>query len=214
MASIFTLFPRLTHRFVRSRRVVLALGLLLPLLSIAPLSQADDATPSAAVKGAVDKILGILRKPDFNFDKDRSSISVEIRKAFDDVAMAQSVLSTNWKAINADQQSEFKELLSQTIENNYIGRLKAYTDEKVEIRHEDVKDTLATVDTVIVAKSGDVPVNYKLRKRKDGWFIYDVVVENVSMVSTYRDSYRPIFSKDGIDGLLKQMKAKIAELKG
>ncbi len=209
-----SLFSSLTRRCVQSRRLVLMVGLLLPLCCLSSLSRAEDATPSAAVKLAVDKIIGILRKPDFNFERDRSSLSVEIRKAFDDVAMAQSVLSTNWKAINADQQSEFKELLSQTIESNYIGRLRAYTDEKVEVRHEEVKDSLATVDTVIVAKNGDVPVNYKLRKRKDGWFIYDVVVENVSMVSTYRDSYRPIVSKDGIDGLLKQMKAKIAEVKG
>lgn len=209
-----SLFSSLTRRCVQSRRLVLMVGLLLPLCCLSSLSRAEDATPSAAVKLAVDKIIGILRKPDFNFERDRSSLSVEIRKAFDDMAMAQSVLSTNWKAINADQQSEFKELLSQTIESNYIGRLRAYTDEKVEVRHEEVKDSLATVDTVIVAKNGDVPVNYKLRKRKDGWFIYDVVVENVSMVSTYRDSYRPIVSKDGIDGLLKQMKAKIAEVKG
>ena len=209
-----SLFSSLTRRCVQSRRLVLMVGLLLPLCCLSSLSRAEDATPSAAVKLAVDKIIGILRKPDFNFERDRSSLSVEIRKAFDDVAMAQSVLSTNWKVINADQQSEFKELLSQTIESNYIGRLRAYTDEKVEVRHEEVKDSLATVDTVIVAKNGDVPVNYKLRKRKDGWFIYDVVVENVSMVSTYRDSYRPIVSKDGIDGLLKQMKAKIAEVKG
>lgn len=209
-----SLFSSLTRRCVQSRRLVLMVGLLLPLCCLSSLSRAEDATPSAAVKLAVDKIIGILRKPDFNFERDRSSLSVEIRKAFDDVAMAQSVLSTNWKVINADQQSEFKELLSQTIESNYIGRLRAYTDEKVEVRHEEVKDSLATVDTVIVAKNGDVPVNYKLRKRKDSWFIYDVVVENVSMVSTYRDSYRPIVSKDGIDGLLKQMKAKIAEVKG
>ena len=209
-----SLFTSLTRRCVQSRRLVLMVGLLLPLCCLSSLSRAEDATPSAAVKLAVDKIIGILRKPDFNFERDRSSLSVEIRKAFDDVAMAQSVLSTNWKVINADQQSEFKELLSQTIESNYIGRLRAYTEEKVEVRHEEVKDSLATVDTVIVAKSGDVPVNYKLRKRKDGWFIYDVVVENVSMVSTYRDSYRPIVSKDGIDGLLKQMKAKIAVVKG
>ncbi len=209
-----SIFSRVTRQFVRSRRLVLVVGLLLPLLGTSSFSVADDATPTATVKTAVDKILGILRKPDYNFEKDRSSISAEIRKAFDDVAMAQSVLSTNWKSINADQQNTFKDLLSQTVENNYIGRLKSYNNEKVEIRKEEVKDTLATVDSVVVAKSGDIPVNYKLRKRKDGWFIYDVVVENVSMVSTYRDTYRPIFSKDGIDGLLKQMKAKIAELGG
>lgn len=193
------------------RRLLLTLGLLLP-LAAGSMAFGADAAPGATVKTTVDAILAILRKPDFKFERDRSAISIEIRKIFDDVAMAQSVLSTNWKNLNPAQQDEFKGLLLQTIESTYIGRIKAYTNETVEFKKEELKENRASVDTFIVAKSGNIPITYKLRKRADGWFVYDVEVENVSMVSSYRDTYRGIYSKDGIDGLLKQMKAKISEL--
>ena len=81
----------------------------------------------------------------------------------------------------------------------------------MEFRDEEIRDNRATVNTVVITKNGNIPVNYKLRKRNDGrWLVYDVEVENVSMVSSYRDSYREIVSRDGLDGLLAQMRAKAA----
>jgi phospholipid transport system substrate-binding protein len=210
-----TTVTRTIARLARSsgitRRLLLATGLLLPLLAAAPAAHAQG-TPTAAVKTVVENILAVLRKPDYNLENDRAAISAEIRRAFDDVAMAQSVLSTNWKNISPAQQAEFKGLLLQTIESTYIGRIKVYTNEVVEFGKEEVNENRASVDSAIIASSGKIPVNYKLRKRSDGWFIYDVEVENVSMVSSYRDTYRSIFTKDGIDGLIAQMKAKIAEM--
>jgi phospholipid transport system substrate-binding protein len=196
-----------------SRRLILATALAIPFLGSVVFTEAQTATPTAAIKTVVDTILGVLRKPDFSFEKDRPAISAEIKRAFDDVAMAQSVLSTNWKSATPTQQTEFKRLLLETIENTYIGRIKAYTNEKVDFRSEEVTESRATVNTMIIASSGEIPVNYKLRKRSDGWFVYDVEVENVSMVSSYRDTYRSIVSKEGMDGLLKQMKIKLAEIK-
>lgn len=202
---------RLARSTGLSRRLLLATGLLLPLLLTVPAVHAQG-TPTAAVKTVVENILAVLRKPDYNLENDRAAISAEIRRAFDDVAMAQSVLSTNWKNISPAQQQEFKGLLLQTIESSYIGRIKVYTNEVVEFRKEEVNENRASVDSVILSGTGNIPVNYKLRKRNDGWFIYDVEVENVSMVSSYRDTYRSIFTKDGIDGLIAQIKDKIAEM--
>jgi phospholipid transport system substrate-binding protein len=195
-----------------SRRWLLSAAILLPLLGMVTLTRAQDATPAAAVKLVVNNILGVLRKPDFSFEKDRPAISAEIKRAFDDLAMAQSVLATNWKNVAPAKQGEFKGLLLQTIESTYIGRIKVYTNETVEFRGEEIKENRATVKTVILSSSGEIPVTYKLRKRTDGWFIYDVEVENVSMVNSFRDTYRAIYGKDGIDGLLQQMRAKITEL--
>ena len=173
---------------------------------------AQDGAPTAAVKSVVDAILDILRSPDFKLEDDRPAIRAEIRRAFDDTAMAQSVLSTNWRQATKEQQNEFKDLLSQTIEGTYIGRLRAYSNETVDFLAEEIKENRATVDTVIRSATGDIPLIYKLRKRSDGWFVYDVEIENVSMVSTYRETYRSVVRKDGMDGLLQQMRDKIAEL--
>jgi phospholipid transport system substrate-binding protein len=196
----------------RVRTLLLAFAVLMASALAAPAAMAQDGEPTAAVRLVVDNILAILRKPGFELESDRPSISAEIARAFDATAMAQSVLSTNWRSATPDQQSEFRDLLMQTIENTYIGRIRAYTNESVEFRSEEINENRAEVDTVIVTSSNEVPVNYKLRRRSDGWFVYDVEVENVSMVSSYRDTYRSIVRRSGMDGLIEQMKAKINDL--
>ena len=173
---------------------------------------AQTGTPTAAVQSVVDSILVLLRKPDFDMAADRPAISAAIKRAFDDTAMAQSVLSTNWRTATPAQQTEFKALLLKTIEGTYLGRIKAYTNQSVEYRGEEIRGNRATVNTVIIAATGEIPVNYRLRQRSDGWFVYDVEVENVSMVNSYRDTYRDIVGRDGMDSLLEQMRAKLAEI--
>lgn len=172
----------------------------------------NNSSPTAAVQTVVDSILVILRSPEFEFESARPLIRAEIQRAFDDVAMAQSVLSTNWRTASKEQQTEFKDLLMRTIESTYIGRIRAYTNESVDFRGEEIKEKRATVDTAILAASGEIPILYKLRQRSDGWFVYDVEIENVSMVSTYRETYRSVVKKSGMDGLLQQMREKLAEL--
>jgi phospholipid transport system substrate-binding protein len=186
--------------------------LMLGLLFAWPVAAADaGASPKAVVQTTVDSILAILRKPDFDIAKDRETIKGHIVAAFDDTAMAQSVLSTAWRDATPEQQNEFKALLLQTIEDTYLDRVQEYTNETVEFRDEEIRENRATVETFVLTKSGEIPVNYKLRKRNDGrWLVYDVEVENVSMVSSYRDTYRDIVSRSGVDGLLDQMRAKAA----
>ena len=191
---------------------LLILGFLVSGLLFTLPSAAQTGTPTAAVQSVVDSILVLLRKPDFDMAADRPAISAAIKRAFDDTAMAQSVLSTNWRTATPAQQTEFKALLLKTIEGTYLGRIKAYTNQSVEYRGEEIRGNRATVNTVIIAATGEIPVNYRLRQRSDGWFVYDVEVENVSMVNSYRDTYRDIVGRDGMDSLLEQMRAKLAEI--
>lgn len=175
-------------------------------------ASAQIASPIETVRSVVESILGILRTDGLSVEETQDQVKAEIFKAFDSRAMAQSVLSTNWRQASEEQQNEFEELFSQTLENTYIGRLETYTGETVEYRNEEIRNTRATVDTMIITSNVDIPVNYKLRLRSDGWFVYDVEVENVSMVSSYRETYRSIVRRSGIDGLLTQMRDKAAEL--
>lgn len=190
------------------RAGLLLLGLLFTLPAAA--ADAEPGSPMALVQTTINDILAILRKPDFDLARDRESVKVEIKEAFDETAMAQSVLSTAWRDATPEQQNEFKSLLEQTIEDTYLDRIQAYTNETVEFRSEDIRDNRATVNTVVVTANANVPVNYKLRKISTGWLVYDVEIENISMVSSYRDTYRDIVRRDGVAGLLEQMRAKAA----
>lgn len=190
----------------------LAICLLAALFTSPRVIAQDDASPTAAVKQVIDTLLGILRSPDFNLERDKSKLSAEIQRGFDVQAVAQSVLSTNWRNATPEQQAEFKDLMIRTLEETYLDRVQAYNNETVEFGGEQISGDRATVDTTVVTANNRIPVSYKLRKRSDGWFVYDVEIENVSMVSSYRETYRSVVSRDGIDGLLEQMRAKLADL--
>jgi phospholipid transport system substrate-binding protein len=172
---------------------------------------AQTLGPLQSVQKAVDSILSILRTEGVSIEEINDHVRAEVAQAFDSRAMAQSVLSTNWRAASEEQQNEFESLFAETLENTYIGRLEAYTNETVEYLKEEITNTRSTVDTLIVTGSVDIPIGYKLRLRSDGWYVYDVEVENISMVSSYRDTYRSIVRRSGMDGLINQMREQLSE---
>jgi len=178
------------------------------ILAVSMQANAQSASPKTVVETTVNAILDILRNDALGHEEARDQMRSEISKAFDPRTMAQSVLSTNWRQASEQQQDELQALFMQTLENTYMGRLEAYTNETVEYRGESIDNNRAEVQTVIITSSNEIPINYKLRLRNNGWFVYDVEVENVSMVSSYRETYRSVVRRDGMDGLLAQMREK------
>ncbi len=178
------------------------------ILAVSMQANAQSASPKTLVETTVNAILDILRNDALGQEEARDQMRSEISKAFDPRTMAQSVLSTNWRQASEQQQDELQALFMQTLENTYMGRLEAYTNETVEYRGESIDNNRAEVQTVIITSSNEIPINYKLRLRNNGWFVYDVEVENVSMVSSYRETYRSVVRRDGMDGLLAQMREK------
>ena len=189
--------------------LILAAGIALTVANIA----AADASPTDAVRGSVDSILTLLQNKELDQATRRKEMRKVINGRFDFRAMSQRTLATNWKKASKEQQQEFVQLFAQLIENTYIGRVEAYTDEKVDYPGEKVKGKKAVVETLILTASADIPINYKVYQKKNGeWWVYDVIIEGISLISNYRSSYQEIVKKEGLDGLIAKMKNKIKEL--
>jgi len=189
--------------------LILAAGIALTVANIA----AADASPTDAVRGSVDSILTLLQNKELDQATRRKEMRKVINGRFDFRAMSQRTLATNWKKASKEQQQEFVQLFAQLIENTYIGRVEAYTDEKVDYPGEKVKGKKAVVETLILTASADIPINYKVYQKKNGeWWVYDVIIEGISLISNYRSSYQEIVKKEGFDGLIAKMKNKIKEL--
>lgn len=184
------------------------------LLSLAVPAQAlaQFATPTESVQNMLDDVFSILRAPDFSLDQDKQRIDDAVSVAFDTNTIAQSALAANYRDLNAEQRAEFEELFFQILKDTYIDRLDAYTDESVEITGEEVDGNRGTVKSLVYTSNSDIAVDYSLRQRPNGWFIYDIVVEDVSLLSSYRSTYRSIIRRSGIDGLLNDIRIQAAEL--
>ena len=189
--------------------LILAFGITLAAANIV----SADMSPTDSIRGSVDGILTLLQNKELDQATRRKEMRKVINARFDFRAMSQRTLATNWKKASKEQKQEFVMLFSQLIENTYIGRVEAYTDEKVDYPGEKVKGKKAVVETLILTASADIPINYKVYQKKNGeWWVYDVIIEGISLISNYRSSYQNIVSKEGLDGLLAKMRSKIKEL--
>jgi len=188
----------------------LHISLLILLLAGSPLAIAEDG-PKTQLKSTIDTILETLRNKSLATDERQQKITDLINERFDFRRMSQQVLAKNWKKASSKQKGKFIDLFSRSLQASYIGRLEAYTDETVEFTKERIKKKKAKVNTLIITKTIEIPINYKLHNKNSEWLIYDVAVEEVSLVRSYRSSYQNIVKKEGIDGLLIKMEKKLAK---
>jgi phospholipid transport system substrate-binding protein len=188
------------------------LGLFTVLFLLASTAAIAAPGPLDQARATVDAVMAILKDSNLEKQVRRERLTAAIRARFDFAEMSQRILALNWKKANATQRERFVTLFSSLLERNYIGRIEAYTDEKIDFVKERVQGNRAAVDTLIITKSVEIPISYRMVQEGDEWMVYDVVIESVSFVNNYRSSYGEILKKDGFDGLLVQMSKKLTEL--
>jgi phospholipid transport system substrate-binding protein len=170
------------------------------------------AGPMEQIEGSVNDVLKILGNDKLDPERKKESIGTIIRQRFHFRAMAQQTLAQNWRKASAEEQEDFVELFSRLVLATYMSRIESYTDERVGFVKEKVDGDRAVVDSVIVTANLEIPVTYKLVKSGSEWLVYDVLVEEVSLVRNFRSSYQDIVKKEGFTGLLAKMQEKIKSL--
>ena len=175
------------------------------------LAASATMTPTDQVRSTVDAVLSTLKLENLDRGARREKIRSSLQQIFYYRAMSQRTLATNWRKASPAEKDSFVKLFSTLLENTYMGKIEAYTDERVEYVGEKIKGKKAIVDTMIVTGSVNIPISYKTVLKDEKWLIYDVVVEEVSLISNYRSSYKAIVKKEGMDGLLSKMEQKIKQ---
>ena len=178
-----------------------------------PPAPAAAATPMEEVQRSVDAIFAVLRDAGLPLQEKKDRVEALARERFDFRVMAQGVLATNWKKASDAEKARFVDLFSETLIGTYRERVDAYRDEEVTYLGEKVKGIRAAVDTIVISDGVEIPMQYKVLQRGEKWLAYDIVIEGVSLLRNYRESYRDIVKKEGMEGLLSQMEKKIEELK-
>ena len=164
------------------------------------------------VQATVDDVLAVLRDTAAPLEQRRAKIRNLVRSRFDFELMAKSTLGRQWKNASKQEQETFIELYSKLLEATYVGRIEAYTNEKITYGSEKTKGDKALVETHIVTATTDIPIDYKLVQDSAEWKVYDVVIEGVSLIRNFRSSYGSIVEKEGFSGLFARMENKVQEL--
>jgi phospholipid transport system substrate-binding protein len=192
--------------------------LLVPLaFAFAPLGAAAQAqeSPDALVKRIADEVIAVV-KSDKDLQAGNSAKVVQLAEAkvlphFDFTRMTRLAVGRNWQQATPEQREaltkEFRTLLVRT----YSTSLSQYRDQKIEVKPLQASpgDTDVMVRTAVLQEGGPpIPIDYRMAKEKDGWKVYDVVIDGASLVTTYRGSFNDQIQRAGIDGLVKTLQER------
>ena len=192
-------------------RHFIGLGILMFFLSTLPVYAGP---PLDTVQTNLNKVLDVLRDP-----KLRTESAKEIKKEkldaiyeqmFDEVELSRRTLGGNWNKLNPVQQQEFIQLYRQILEKAYIDKILSYTNEKIVFSKESMlSNDQAEVQTKVITSSKEIPIFYRVILKDGTWKVYDVVVENVSLVQNYRSQFNSILAKNTPEQLLVTLRTKV-----
>jgi phospholipid transport system substrate-binding protein len=190
---------------------IIGLGLAVVLLLSSPVFA---GAPLDAVQANVNKVFEILRDPKL---KPASAKELKMQKLraiyssmFDEIELAKRTLTRNWNKLNDTQRKEFVHLFEQVLEKAYIDRILDYSNEKVVYsREKEIAANQVEVQTKIITASKEVPIAYRMIQTSGTWKVYDVVIENVSLVSNYRTQFNDILAKNTPEQLLDILRKKV-----
>lgn len=199
-------------------RICLAFLLALNGLLATGAEPAQDAGPEALVKRVTNEVLTILREDKGIEAGDRqraiSVIETKIAPHFDFARMTMLAVGPAWRRASADQQQalvrEFKTLLVRT----YANALVAYRNQTVRFKSSKPGEAgEVTVRSQIVQPGGQpISLDYSLARSGEEWKVYDVVIDNISLVTNYRSSFGAEIDQGGVDGLIKTLQDKNRKL--
>ena len=184
-------------------------------------AHAGVIAPDALIKNTVDEVIGIIKQ-----DKDiqagdpkkiNALVNAKVLPHFDFTRMTQLAVGRYWRTATPEQQqalvTEFRDMLVRT----YTKVFTVYRDQSVEMKpfRMAADDTEVTVKTVIIKPGTQpIPVDYEMRISPDGWKVFDISIEGVSMVMSYRGTFASEIQAGGIEGLINTLSDKNSNAEG
>jgi phospholipid transport system substrate-binding protein len=193
--------------------IALWVGVLLACLSLGV--RANMPEPEALIRNTVDEVLAIVKQDKDiqagNKKKVNELVDAKVLPHFNFTHMTRLAVGKNWRNATQEQKKvlemEFRNLLVRT----YTTAFTTYKDQEVEVKPLKIANDASevTVKTFILNKGKQpLPVNYDMEKTANGWKVYDLSIEGVSLVTNYRGTFAEQIQKSGIDGLIKTLVEK------
>lgn len=192
-------------------------ALLLLFFALVVPSPSSAGAPTEQIRASVDKIVAILNNPQLKSaaktKERRDQLRQAISSRFDFTEMARRSLGSQWRRIGPKEQEEFVRLFTDLLERAYLDRIEGYSDEKFAYVREILDRNYAEVNSRIVTHNGEeFSLNYKVLLKNGEWKVYDVVVENISLVNNYRSQFTRIIANSSYEELVRRMKDKQIEV--
>ena len=178
-------------------------------------AEVADVEPEAEekLKTSVDKVFTVLSDKELTMDQKKIKVVEITDTVFAYPLMAKlSLGKKHWSQFSLEQRAEFTSLFTELFQDFYVDKLDLFSDEKVTFQPSVlVNKKKVQIPTVLLSKEKEYLILYKMAKTKNGWRIYDIEIEGVSLIHTYRSQYNHILESGEIEDLLIKMREKIIE---
>ena len=204
---------------MRSRSAVFLNIALTVLISMTVNAWATTDSPIETIRMTIQQARAVLEDPNYQGQDHKQQRLAKVKEIvlpqFDSQEVAKRTLSTHWKGLTDQQQQEFVQLFIALVEKTYSHNLDRYNNGvQFFFDHERIEDQFSEVDTRVLdpVQNRTFSIGYRLHNVNGKWLVYDVVIENVSMVQNYRNQFNRILTKSSYEELIKALQNKIHEL--
>ena len=198
-------------------RQMVALAAVATALVLGGASCATAGVPTDTVRDYTDAVVKVLEDPSLKVEDRKAERRAAVRKiaidVFDVQETARRALGPHWQQRSPQEREEFVQLFADLLERTYISKIDLFGGEKLRFTDEKVDGDHAVVRGKIITKQGtEVPVEARMINRTGRWQIYDIVIENISLVGNYRSQFDRIIRTSSYDELAKRLRTKSAFL--
>jgi len=187
-----------------------ALAMLGILLSVPGVARTED--PTSVIDSAVEELAGALEGRKLELEEDREELYRLIDRIllprFDRRYAAQLVLGRYWRSASEEQQQRFIKAFYQALLERYADGVLEFDQDRVMVLpfRGDPEERRTTVRTEVKLDDGtEVPVNYGLVRREEGWKVYDVTVEGISYVRNFRTELNAEIADKGLEAVIRRL---------
>ena len=186
-------------------------------VAVGPAAPARAGAPTEQARAYTDAVVKVLEDPALKPEDRRHERRAAVRKLateiFDVQETARRALGPHWQQRTPAEREEFVQLFAELLEQSYISKIDLFGGEKLRYTEEKVDGDNAVVRAKVVTKQNtEVPVEARMLRRGDRWLIYDIVIENISLIGNYRSQFDRIIRTSSYADLVRRLKTRDAFL--
>ena len=179
------------------------------------LAAADMIAPDVMLKQTSDEVIAVIKEKREQLEQDPALVYELVHEYIlphlDEVTIAKLALGKNWRAASREQKLEFINEFRNLLIRTYGKSLSEFSDQEINyfpVRLKEGEEKVVVKSEVLQPGGPSIPVSYRMRIKDDAWKVYDLSIDGVSLVTSYRGTFDQEVRKGGIEGLIKYLKDK------
>jgi phospholipid transport system substrate-binding protein len=182
---------------------------------VAAAAEVDASSPQALIESAAKAMLRDIDANRAEYRKDATRLYAVVDRIllphFDVDYAARLVLGKHWRTATPEQRKRFVDAFYRSLLTNYADALADFTGDRLKVLPASIEPGAksATVRSEVKRSNGQkIPVSYSLRQTPQGWKAWDVVIEGISYVKSFREDFGAEIDQKGIDAVIKRLEAQ------